>query len=152
MIKKQINLNIFIWLLSTHRYSYSPLSASCFDARLFIWFKLDNSSRLSCFSRLLNRTIFRRKIFRFFSSHKFSFTMIVIDFSSPEKKNLNFYFSSTFIFYSNQVFYSYSIVTLARTQKFLIAGNSVHLLWLGKPFKIIKIMVKIVIVIHSEKL
>lgn len=86
---------------------YSPLSASCFDASLFIWFKLDNNSRLSCLSRLLNRTIFF--LLNYFLVRTNSVSLMMIDFSSAkrkkiEKKNSNFYFSSTFIFFLNPVF------------------------------------------------
>lgn len=45
-----------------------PLSASCFVELISIWFRLDSSIRLSCFSFLLHRTMF--SLFTFKMCHK----------------------------------------------------------------------------------
>lgn len=130
----------FDWLISYHKYSDSPLSASCFDAILFIWFKLDSSSRLSCFSRLLSRTIF----FLFFSRKSLFFAQIqfqrwTISHLQKGKNELLLFKHCCFLFES--IALSLVSSTLARIQK--ISYRREFMTW--NPFRKTNIIMKIIV-------
>lgn len=140
--RSSCSLSIFIWLLSiTHHYRlHASMHCYSFDSNWTI-------VRVYLVFHVCSIAPFFLELNTLAQIQKIQFRMI--DFSHRHRTTQTFTFQTTFIVDIVRIQFLNVAVdgTCTRNRNFLIAENSVHFLWLGKPFII---MMKI-IVIHSGK-